>query len=77
MKSKKWIKVWAITVSIITFIGGFNYCIDPLSYNNKFLYQFNTYKFTSDERIQKFNLIKTFGMFIWGSKLLHLLEDQL
>jgi len=79
MKSKKWIKVWAITVSIITFIGGFNYCIDPLSYNNKFLYQFNTYKFTSDERIQKFNLIKTkkYNTYIFGSSRESIIDPSL
>ena len=79
MKSKKWIKVWAIIVSIIPIIGGFNYCIDPLSYNNKLLYKFNTYKFTSDERHQKFNLIKTkkYNTYIFGTSRESIIDPSL
>ena len=79
MNGKKWIRAWIIIIIIIPFVGGFNYIIDPLGYNDIFLYKYNANKVTTDERRHKFNLIKTkkYNTYLFGSSRNTIIDPSL
>ncbi len=70
MKSNKFLKIGLLlSFFVVILIGGINYIIDPMGYNNKFETNLNKIKIRLDERVAKFGLIKNkkYNSFIFGS----------